>query len=272
MRHIFLCIVLEITYTKYQQEIGNMKKCTAVLIGAILIFFIIPLSVSAQEKIRVAVAANYIQSFKELAAVFEKKTGVRIEPTFSSSGNLLNQIKSGAPYDVFLSADEDRPRRLYESGEADKPFVYARGRVILWSARPDFCKAKDWKEALKRGKVNKIAIANPEIAPYGMAAKGALVATGLWESLKSKIVNSQDIAQAFQYASTEAVDAGFCALSASVSVQGKKGCFYEISDAPDIIQSACIIKKTKNRRTTEQFSQFLISSEADIIKKKYGYR
>lgn len=248
-----------------------MKKSIAVLAG---LFFIVvmPLCAAAQEGIRVAVAANYIQAFKELAATFEKETGIKVEATYSSSGNLFSQINGGAPYDLFLSADEVRPQRLLQSGEAGEPFVYARGGVILWSARKDFCNAGNWREALKREGIKKIAMANPEIAPYGMAAKTALVKAGLWETLKPKIVNAQDIAQTFQYASTEAVDAGLCALSAGCSEMGRKGCFYEVTEAPDIVQAACILKRTMKREEVERFVRFLVSPEAEKIKGRYGYR
>jgi molybdate transport system substrate-binding protein len=237
-----------------------------------LLTLLTPFTVSAQEKLRVAVAANYIQAFNEMAAGFEAKTGVKIEGTFSSSGNFYAQITNGAPYDLFLSADEDRPARLYKDGLAEKPFVYATGRVVLWSARKGFCTPKNWQNALKQKGVKKIAVANPVTAPYGAAAKAALEKASLWEPLKEKIVTAQDIAQSFQYASTQAVDAGFCALSATVSSEGKKGCFYPMEEAPAVVQSACVLKRTKSRAAAERFAAYLQSPDADRIKEKLGYR
>ncbi|PKN08982.1 MAG: molybdate ABC transporter substrate-binding protein, partial [Deltaproteobacteria bacterium HGW-Deltaproteobacteria-5] len=110
----------------------SMKNKRLVL-AFILIILMNPLSVAAQEKISVAVAANFISAFKEIAADFEKKTGVKVEATFSSTGNLYSQIQNGAPYDVFLSADEQRPDLLHKEGFTDGTFIYARGQVILWS-------------------------------------------------------------------------------------------------------------------------------------------
>jgi len=234
------------------------------------LFFSLP--ASAEEKIHAGVAANYIQVFKELAAAFKEKTGIVVEATFTSSGSLYGQITNGAPYDIFLSADEDRPARLYREGLADKPFTYATGQVVLWSAKKDFCKAADWTIAIKSSSVRRIAMANPETAPYGLSAMKALQNSGLYESLKLKIVNSQDIAQAFQYTSTEAVDAGFCSISAVYSPQGKTGCYYTIKEAPAVIQSACILKNSKNRSAAEKFAAFITSKEAVKIKEKYGYR
>ena len=248
-----------------------MKK-NILILTLILSILTMPLNVLAQEKISVAVAANFIQAFKEIAADFETKSGNKIEATFSSTGNLYSQIANGAPYDLFLSADEERPAILSKDGLAEKPFVYARGQVILWSANKDFCKAATWQDALKNDRIKKIAIANPLTAPYGKAAKVAMQKAGLWDTQLSKLVNAQDIAQSFQYASTSAVDAGFCSMSATASPDGKKGCFYILGEAPDIIQSACILKRTANRSAVEKFTAFLVSPEAQKIKMKFGYR
>jgi molybdate transport system substrate-binding protein len=249
-----------------------VMKNYRIVVALVLIILMSPFSAFAQEKISVAVAANFISTFKELAAEFEAKEKIKIEATFSSTGNLYSQIANGAPYDLFLSADEERPALLYKDGVAGKPFVYARGQVILWAANKNFCKAASWQKALKNEQVKKIAIANPQIAPYGAAAKRALEIVGMWDILQNKLVNAQDIAQSFQYASTSAVDAGFCAISATVSPDGKKGCFFVIGEAPEIIQSACLLKRTTNRAAVEKFAAFLNSPAAQEIKVKYGYR
>lgn len=225
----------------------------------------------AEEKISVAVAANFISAFKDMAADFQAKTKIKVEGTFSSTGNLYSQVINGAPYDLFLSADEERPAKLHKDGLAETPFIYAQGQAILWSANKDFCKAKTWSDALKNEQVKKIAIANIQTAPYGTSAMKALEKTGLWTDIQSKLVVAQSIAQSFQYASTESVDAGFCALSATASPEGKKGCFYILNEAPEIIQSACILKRTTNRAAVEKFVEFLNSPVAKEIKVKYGY-
>ena len=241
-------------------------------VALILITLMSPFSVMAQDKISVAVAANFISAFQEMAVDFEEKSGVKVEATFSSTGNLYSQIKNGAPYDVFLSADEQRPDLLQKEGFTEGTFIYARGHAILWSADKDFCKAAIWQDALKNSKIKKIAIANPLTAPYGASAKTALQKAELWDALQGKLVNSQDIAQAFQYASTQAVDAGFCALSAASSPQGKAGCFYNIPEAPVIVQTGCVLKNAKNKICAELFVAYVMSDRAVQIKKKYGYR
>jgi molybdate transport system substrate-binding protein len=241
------------------------------LIG-VAVFIFTPNQAIAKEKISVAVAANFISTFKELAADFEAKTKIKVDGTISSAGNLYSQIINGAPYDLFLSADEERPARLFKDGAAEAPFIYGKGRAVLWSTNNDFCKAKTWQDALNNDHVKKISIANTQNAPYGAAAKKALEKAGMWDTLQSKLVNAQDIAQSFQYASTSAVDAGFCAMSAAISAEGKKGCFFVINEAPEIIQSACLLKRTTNRAAVEKFAEYLTSPAAKEIKVKYGYR
>src|SRR5664280_3012818 len=143
-----------------------MKTCR-IIIAFIVIILTISSSAFAEEKISVAVAANFISAFKEIAADFEAKTKIKIEGTFSSTGNLYSQITNGAPYDLFLSADEERPAKLFKEGVADTPFIYARGQAVLWSANKDFCKAATWQDALKNKQIKKISIANTQTAPYG---------------------------------------------------------------------------------------------------------
>jgi molybdate transport system substrate-binding protein len=255
---------------RYIQNCGFRAFIGLSILLATLLWW--PTPGKAAEGLRIGVAANFLQATKELTRDFEKQTGIGVEATFASSGSLYAQIVSGAPYDLFLSADEERPAKLHQEGKAEKSFIYARGRVVLWSARKEFCQADQWQKALGDPGIRKIAVANPETAPYGTAAREALRKAGLWDSGQEKRVIAQTIAQAFQYASTEAVDAAFCAFSSVVSEQGKKGCYYEIPEAPEIVQSACILKQTKDRTTAESFAAYLLSAPSTAVKAKYGYR
>jgi molybdate transport system substrate-binding protein len=228
---------------------------------------------ASDQKITAGVAANFIVPFGEIAVLFEKETGIHVEPVFASSGKLYAQIISGAPYDVFLSADEDRPSKLFKDGAVQKPFVYAKGQVVLWSADKKFCSSyKDWVMAIRSGNIKKIAIANPETAPYGAAAMTALKSAGLDETLKEKFVFPQDIGQAFQYASTGSVDAGFCALSSAMTEEGKKGCYFIMEQAPQVVQAACVLMKCPNQKSAEKFAEFLLTPQAISVKVKYGYK
>lgn len=228
---------------------------------------------AAEDKIVAAVAANFMMPFEEIAVAFEKESGIRVEPVFSSTGKLYAQIVNSGPYDIFLAADELRPDLLFREGLSAGPFVYARGEVVLWSANKDFCtRHPDWKKAVQSGEVKKIAIANPETAPYGSAALVALKAAGLYEAVQEKLVFPQDIGQAFQYAFTGAVQVGFCALSSASTEQGMKGCHYQVELSPPVTQAACILARTQNREAVERFAAFLMGEKAGQIKERYGYR
>jgi molybdate transport system substrate-binding protein len=238
----------------------------------VLVFFLFISPASAQDKLHVAVAANFISPFKELAQSFEKKTGIKIEATHASTGQLYTQIVNGAPYDLFLSADRETPDLLHKGGKAEVPFVYATGQVILWTNRKDLCHLKNWREVMAVPGLNKIAVANPKTAPYGAAAMEAVKKTGVPANVQEKLVFAQNIAQAFQYAATGSVDAGFCALSATFSAEGRKGCFFPIAEAPPIVQAACLLKSTTHGEAAGKFARFLVSPEADAVKKSYGYK
>jgi molybdate transport system substrate-binding protein len=243
-----------------------------VILFQVFVIIFMPFSLFAEEKLHLAVAANFIQPMQKIVVLFEKETNIKVEATYSSTGKFYSQIVNGAPYDVFLAADEERPNILYKDGISEKPFVYAKGQVILWSAKGEFCRAKDWIEALRKKEINKVSIANVKTAPYGSMAMIALKQVGLWEALQNKMVFAQDIAQAFQYAATESVDMGFCALSSAFSDQGKRGCFLVVNEAPAVIQAACIIKKSGKPAEARRFADFLNSPQALAVKASYGYR
>ncbi len=248
-----------------------MRRFSATIIIALVILGS-SFSAAAGEKLLVAVATNFILPSGELAEMFKTRTGIPVEATYAPTGKLFGQIITGAPYDLFFSADEENPAILEKQGLCDTPFVYARGQVVVWTAKRDVCGAGDWRAVVKNPGVRKIAIANTESAPYGTAAMIALQKTGLWDTLKGKYVFPQTVAQAFQYAETKSAEVGFCAYSSALSDKGKKGCFYEVAEAPVIVQTACILKRTEHRAAAQQFAAFMQSPEAQKIKEKYGYR
>ena len=240
-------------------------------IFAVVLIALHPAFSHAADSLKAAVAANFMVPFREISAVFETETKIKVEAAYSSTGNLYGQIINGAPYDVFLSADEEAPRSLFEKGLGEKPLLYATGRVVLWGAGQEICGAKDWKEALKRPGIRKIAIANPVTAPYGAAAEAALKKSGLWTGIEGRLVTSQNVGQSFQYAVTGGTDGAFCALSAALSEPGARGCHYLIEEAPAIRQAASLITRTANKKDASRFLQFLNSPKATDIKKRYGY-
>ncbi|MGC9324825.1 MAG: molybdate ABC transporter substrate-binding protein [Desulfomonilia bacterium] len=239
---------------------------------AVFATLVFPSGILAQEKLTAAVAANFIQPFEELSVMFEQQTGIPVVATFTSTGKLYAQIVKGAPYDIFLAADEKRPALLFAEALSEEPFVYAQGQIVLWSANRELFTSHDWKEVVVSQDIHKIAVANTESAPYGTAAMIALQASGLWDQLQDKFVFPQTIAQVFQYASTGSVDAGFCAYSSAMSDEGKAGCWLLVKEAPDVIQAACILKQTKNQGEARKLADFLLSEQALAVKQRYGYR
>ncbi len=242
------------------------------LFGLCLVFLSAPCHAGAAESLRAAVASNFMQPFRELAAAFQAETGIAVEATYASTGTLYNQILGGAPFDLFLSADEDRPAFLFQAEVAEKPFVYATGRIVLWSSRKDFCRAGSWREALGDASVKRIALASPATAPYGLAAMAELEKAGLRRAMMSRLVFAQDVSQAFHYASTGAVDACFCAASCLVTQEGRDGCHYDLGEASEIVQAGCILKRTKEGGAARRLAAFLQSGQASAIRNRFGYR
>ena len=239
--------------------------------GLALILFITTPALAA-DSLTVAVAASFKRPFADIAQLFEAGHAVKVKASVASTGTLYSQIVNGAPYDLFLAADEKRPQVLHEKGLADPPVIYARGQVVLWTGRKELCRAGDWKSAIRNVGLSKIAIASPATAPYGEAAERALRKEGLWEAVKPRFVYSQDAGQAFQHVYAGAAAAGFCALSDAVSSVGREGCHFEIREAPPVEHAACVLKRAKNREAARRFVEFLLTPEAEKIKGEYGYR
>ncbi|MGE5855810.1 MAG: molybdate ABC transporter substrate-binding protein [Syntrophaceae bacterium] len=229
-------------------------------------------SALAADSLTVAVAASFKRPFTEIAGRFEAGHPVKVEASFASTGTLHSQIVNGALYDVFLAADDKRPQRLHEEGLADRPVIYARGRVVLWASRENLCRAGDWKSAIRDAGVRKVSIASPTTSPYGAAAESALRKESLWDSIKTRFVYAQDVGQAFQYVYTGAAAAGFCALSDAISAVGREGCRFDVAGAPSVEHSGCVLKRANNREAARRFVEFLQSPEAEKIKGEYGYR
>jgi len=246
-----------------------MKK----LISLISIFLVTS-GVYAQT-LQVAAAANLQSVIKALQADFKKKTGIEIQPIIGSSGNLVNQIKNGAPFDVFLSADINFPEALYKAGfSMDEPVVYTWGNLIVCSEQK--IDLKNWQELLQKGKVKKIAIANPAIAPYGKAAEEALIKTGIMNKVKPKLVYGESIAQVNTYISTGVVTVGFTSQSFIKDANPNTRLYWAPVDAglyTAIQQGMVILKhgKENNFDQAQKFYKYILSPSAKAIFTEYGY-
>jgi molybdate transport system substrate-binding protein len=218
----------------------------------------------------VAVAANFIEPAREIAALFQKKTGDEAILISGASGAFFAQITHGAPFEVFLSADEERPRLAVEQGFAvpESRFTYAIGKLVLWSRVID---VTDGAAALKAGAFSKLSIANPTAAPYGAAAVETLKALGFYDSLQGKIVQGGSIAQAFQFIDTKNAELGFIALSQLYgNTEGTRWLVPENLHTP-IRQDAVLLKNGESDPTAKAFLAFLKSPEALEIVKRFGY-
>lgn len=223
--------------------------------------------------VRVAVAANFSSPMKQIAAAFEKDTGHKAVLSFGSTGKFYAQITNGAPFDVFLSADDETPARLEKEGAAvtGSRFTYATGRLALWSAKPGVV---DDKAAVLRSDFKHLAIAAPKLAPYGAAAMQTLTGMGLLPAVQAKLVTGDSIGQAFSMVSTGNAELGFVALS-QVFEGGllKSGSAWVVPanlHSP-LKQDAVLLTKPKGNPAALQLLTFLKSSQARAIMSSFGY-
>lgn len=222
----------------------------------------------------VAVAANFTAPMNAISAEFAKDTGHQAKLAFGSSGKFYAQIKNGAPFQVFLSADAATPKKLEEEGLTvpGSRFTYATGSLALWSAKPDFVDATG--DVLKKGQFNKIALANPKLAPYGQAAVEVLTGMGLFDNLSPRFVQGENIAQTYQFVSTGNAELGFVALS-QVMKDGKvsNGSTWIVPGklhAP-ILQDAVVLVSGKDNPAAAALMQYLKGDKAKAVIKSYGY-
>lgn len=230
---------------------------------------------SAQaDTAQVAVAANFAEPFQKIAAAFLADTGHTAVSIVGSTGKFYAQIKSGAPFDVLLAADDETPRKLEDEGLAVKGqhFTYAIGKLALWSAQPHFVDAQG--DVLKKGLFEHLALANPKLAPYGAAGVETLKALGLYEALSSKIVQGESIAQAHQFVSTGNAELGFVALS-QIAKPDKPaiGSWWLVPSQyyTPILQDAALINKGANNVAATALMKYLKGDKAKAVIKAYGY-
>jgi molybdate transport system substrate-binding protein len=242
----------------------------------VLISCLVAVRTADAQELRVAAAADLKFALDELGAQFEKQTGRRLNVSYGSSGNFFAQIQNGAPFDILLSADIEYPRKLEVAGLAEPGtlYEYAVGRIVIWmpaDARADPAKL-GWKALLEPG-VERIAIANPEHAPYGRAAVAALHSAGIYEQVRRRLVYGENIAQAAQFVASGSAQAGILALSLASSPPMRDGKSWEIPanmHAP-IEQGAVILKNAKDKDSARAFLAFLKSDVARKILESYGF-
>lgn len=239
-----------------------------------MLLFVCAQSVSAQQ-ITVAVAANMKDAFTEIDTAFRATGKPPIRVVYGSSGNFTAQIMNGAPFSVLISADEGYPLELYKKGKAvDEGLVYAIGKLAIITKKPTDVQSFDSKEALIRAiqRANKIAIAKPELAPYGKAAVEYLKAEGLWELAKDKLIYGDNVGIATMYVVTGGADIGFTALSLAKSPEVTKQTSYRLVNSKlyEPIQQRMVLMKGAPPEATDLYL-FMQGNHAKLILQKYGY-
>ena len=224
--------------------------------------------------VQVAVAANFAGPMEKLAEQFQRDTGHKAIVATGATGKFYAQIRNGAPFEVLLSADDDTPARLEKEGHAvaGSRFTYATGRLVLWSARAGM--VDDGGTVLKTGSYKHLSIANPKTAPYGAAAVSTLQKLGLFEGVQARLVQGENIAQAWQFVSTGNAELGFVALS-QVARDGKfssgSGWIVPASMHAPIRQDAVILSKGGANPTARALMDYLRSDKAKGIIRAFGY-
>jgi molybdate transport system substrate-binding protein len=242
-------------------------------VAVALLFSIVTCSANAAE-VSAAVAANFTVPAQQIAALFKKETGNTVKFSFGSTGKFYSQIKEGAPFDILLAADEKTPKKMEQEGlaVANTGFVYAIGKLVLWSAQAGYVDSKG--EVLSKGNYNKLSYAEPKMAPYGLAAQEVLQKLNLWDKVQSKLVTGESITQAYQFAATGNAELSFIALSQIVK-DGKvtEGSWWIVpADLySPIKQSAIQLSAAKDKAASQAFLEFMKSEKALAIIRGFGY-
>lgn len=230
----------------------------------------LPLAQAAE--IRVAVAANFSATVKPLITQFEHDSGHTVLASFGASGKFYTQIHQGAPFDLFLSADSSTPQKLADEGLASAASLrtYAIGQLMLWSAKNDFIDAQG--KILQTDRFRHLALAQPKLAPYGLAAQQVMENLHLWDKLQPKLVFGENISQTQQFIDSGNAELGFIALSQLPP--GNKGSVWRVPDSlyAPIRQQMVILNAAQNKAAVSQFWQFLQSPAAQNVIRASGYR
>jgi molybdate transport system substrate-binding protein len=230
----------------------------------VLLAFALVAPTQAQTSLRLAAAADLQPVLPPILEQFRQSTGIRVESTYQASAMLTTQIMNGAPFDAFLSADLGYPKRLIDAGLADgpAPITYAKGTLVLWTRKDSELPAPSL-DLLHNPKLNRLAIANPERAPYGRAAVAALNKLNLYDELKPRLVTAENISQAAQFADSGNADAGLISLTSAMTPRmASSGTYFVIPRglyAP-IEQGAVIVSKSCQRDQARKLLEFLLST------------
>jgi molybdate transport system substrate-binding protein len=263
---------IHIPFSFFSKEARYLTRLLILCMTCLLTAFVVH---GQAEEVRVAVASNFVSTMKILKSNFEHRTNYRIIIISGSSGKLYAQIQHGAPFDVFFSADQYRPTLLEKEKVAIKGsrFPYAEGRLTLWSPKGNFIQP-DGKTTLTQQSYTHLAIANPKTAPYGRAAEQTLRSLGLWENIKSRLVYGENIAQTFQFVSSQNAELGFVAhsqvLSSNIQQLGSRWDVPPTLHDP-VIQEAVLLNQGATNTAALDFMEYMITPPAHAIIRQHGY-
>lgn len=235
----------------------------------IFLMLLVPYQSWADELL-IAVASNFTSPMQEIIKEFEKETGCTVLVSYGSTGRLYTQIRSGAPFEVFLAGDETHPEKLLVEGfaEPSSAIIYAIGKLALWGAKPDF-KNID-ADSLHKKNFRHLAIASPQLAPYGKASEEVLKNLGLWQQLEKKFVYGENISQTYQFVSSGNAELGFVSFSHIKKLQGNPWIVPQNLYTP-LRQKAILLKKSKNRKMASEFLTYLKSKKVRHLIEDFGY-
>lgn len=244
------------------------------VVGVVFLLPLLPALGSAGE-VLVAQAANFLKPMEEIGAAFEKATGHKVRISSGSTGKLYAQIKNGAPFDLFFAADERRPKLLEEEGLTvpGGRFTYAVGRLTLWSRDADRVTG-DGAAVLRHGSFDHLAIANPKTAPFGSAAVRAMEKLGLYDGLQSKIVQGENVGQAFQFVASGNAELGFVSLSQVLDPRiGNTGSRWDVPEElyDALKMDAVQLTRSEGNESARVLLDFMKGVEARAIIERYGY-
>jgi molybdate transport system substrate-binding protein len=228
------------------------------------------------QEITVAAAADLQFAMQDLSARFQKETGKSVKLISGSSGNFFQQIQNGAPFDMFFSANLDYPKKLEAAGltEPGSYYQYARGKIVIWVPKDSKLDIGSGLQSLLDPSIKKIAIANPQHAPYGQAAVATMQAEHVYDKVKDKLVLGENISQTASYVVSGSADVGIVALSLAMSPNMKdKGRYTEVpaGDYPPIDQACVVLSSSKNKEVAKQFLSFIKTAAVGDLLRSYGF-
>ena len=261
----------EISVQQANRKAGFAGKVGAPRLAMVAVVLAVPCAAWADE-VQVAVAANFSAPMQEIARLFQADTGHRAVLSFGSTGKFYTQIRHGAPFDVLLAADDETPARLEREGQGTGRYTYAIGRLVLWSGQASLVDQRG--EVLKDGRIGRLAVAGPRLAPYGAAAFQALGRLGLLESLRPKFVQGENIGQTYQFVATGNAPMGFVAMSqvfADGKLKGGSAWIVPASLHSPIRQDLVLLGPRRGKPAAMALLHYLRSDKARTIIRSHGY-